>query len=117
MSVAAVPRDLASGSGVRCSWLLNLSDLDTTTGKVSFVVWLVAAGACVWQLRQIARESENLAPGRELRDYRPVARVLGADRSSWRAGHRGTTPHGLSVQPMSVRMVTFPAARVSGRSR
>jgi hypothetical protein len=39
-------------------WLLNLSDLDTTTGKVSFVVWLVSVGACVWQLRQIARESE-----------------------------------------------------------
>jgi hypothetical protein len=49
-------------------WLLNLSDLDTTTGKVSFVVWLVCVGACVWQLRQIARESEQLEPEREPRD-------------------------------------------------
>jgi hypothetical protein len=49
-------------------WLLNLSDLDTTTGKVSFVVWLVTAAACVWQLRQLARESERLDPEHEPRD-------------------------------------------------
>ena len=48
--------------------LLNLSDLDTTTGKVSSVLWLVAAGACVWQLRQIARESEKLDAGHKPRD-------------------------------------------------
>ena len=80
--VAAVTRDLAFMTRQQvvktalwvmlgCAvllWPLNLSDLDTTNSKVSFVVSLAAAGACVWQLRQIARESEKLDPGHEPRD-------------------------------------------------